>query len=213
MKSTAITPASLHPAFIVLEGIDGCGKSTQVQLLAEWLTAAGHSVVVTREPGGTALAESLRAIILDAETPCSARAELMLILAARAQHVAELIKPALQQGAFVISDRFSLSSLAYQGYGRGLALEDIRIADAVARDGISPALTLWLDVPLTQVLARIGERADRFEGEGREFLQRVIDGYSALAENETTIYRLDGTASADEVTEQIQKLLLHANLL
>lgn len=213
MKSTANTPASLHPSFIVIEGVDGCGKSTQTQRLAEWLTAAGHSVVVTREPGGTALTESLRAIILDAKIPCSARAELLLILAARAQHVAELIAPALHQGSFVISDRFSLSSLAYQGYGRGLALEDIRVADAVACDGISPTLTIWLDVPLTQALARIGERADRFESEGAEFLQRVIDGYSALAENDKTIYRLDGTASADVVTEQIQKLLLHANIL
>ena len=213
MSSSVTLPAALHPALLVVEGIDGSGKSTQAHRLAAWLQAAGHEVLLTREPGGTALAERLRDIILDATIRASARAELLMILAARAQHVAEVISPALERGIVVISDRFSLSSLAYQGFGRGLPLDDIRTADAVARAGIVPALTIWLDVPLQHALARIGERADRFEGEGREFLQRVIEGYGTLASNDDTIRRIDGTGTPEDVEEAIHRLLVQHSIL
>lgn len=190
--------------FFVIEGVDGSGKSTQAQLLAQWIRDDGREVLLTREPGGTALAEHLRGVILDPSIACSARAELLLLLAARAQHVAELIKPALADGAVVIADRFSLSSLAYQGYGRELPLTEIRAADAVARAGIAPTHTFLLDVPLALALSRIGERRDRFEGEGRGFLQRVIDGYHALALTDPAITTIDGTADMDEVQQALR---------
>ncbi len=185
--------------FFVIEGVDGSGKSTQANLLAQWLRDSGRQVLLTREPGGTALAEYLRGMILDPVIQCSARAELLLLLAARAQHVAEVIAPAIADGVVVISDRFSLSSLAYQGYGRDLPLAEIRAVDAAARAGITPFHTFVLDVPLTLALSRIGERQDRFEGEGRAFLQRVIDGYHALALSEPDITLIDGTAQVDDV--------------
>lgn len=205
-----------HPPtapFLVFEGVDGCGKSTQAQLTANWLQQQGYTVTLTREPGGTALAEHVRALLLDPAIPCVARAELLLMLAARAQHVAERILPAVQSGTIVISDRFSLSSLAYQGYGRGVPLEDIRVANAVATAGLAPDVTLLIDVPLDGALARIGERQDRFEGEGRGFLQRVIDGYHALASHDASIRTIDGTGTIQDVQcairEVLQPLLTH----
>lgn len=162
-------------------------------------------MLLTREPGGTALAERLRAIILDQTIACTPRAELLMLLAARAQHVAEVIAPALAAGTTVISDRFSLSSLAYQGYGRGLPLAEIRAADAAATAGIRPTLTVVIDVPLRCALSRIGERQDRFEGEGRAFLQRVIDGYRQLAAEESAVRCVDGRGAADTVQEAIRR--------
>ena len=208
MSSPSNTAAPIQPGFIVLEGVDGSGKTTQAQLLAAWYQAAGYSVVLTREPGGTSLGERLRPIILDAKISCAARAELLLILAVRAQHVAEVIAPALQAGSIVISDRFSLSSLAYQGFGRGLPLEEIRAADAAATGGIHPNLTFLIDIPLETLLARIGERTDRFEGEGREFLQRVITGYRQLAATDPTVHRIDGTASVEAVQQAIRQVIV-----
>ncbi|MHB0937349.1 MAG: dTMP kinase [Armatimonadota bacterium] len=196
-----------HVRFVVLEGVDRSGKSTQARLLAEWLQASGFRTVLTREPGGTPLGERLRPIILDPAIPCAPRTELMLILAARAQHVAEVIRPALQDGAMVVSDRYTPSSLAYQGYGRGLPLEEIRAADAAATGGLRPDLTLVIDVPIEVVLPRMGERADRFEGEGREFLQRVIAGYRRLAAEDPAIHLIDGTGSVEAVQQAIRDML------
>ena len=204
MSSPSDIAIPQHVRFVVLEGIDGSGKSTQARLLAEWLRASGRTVTLTREPGGTPLGERLRAIILDRAIDCAPRAELLMILAARAQHVAEVILPALQAGAMVVSDRFSLSSLAYQGYGRGLPLDEIRAADAAATGGVRPDLTLVIDVPLETVLARVGERADRFEGEGREFLQRVISGYRRLAAEDPTVRLIDGTVTVEAVQQAIR---------
>ena len=208
MSSPSDTAVPRDLRFIVLEGVDGSGKSTQAQLLADWYRAQGQAVLLTREPGGTPLGERLRAIILDAEIDCAARTELLLILAARAQHVAEVILPALQAGSIVISDRFSLSSLAYQGYGRGLPLDEIRAADAAATGGLQAELTLLLDIPLETLLARVGERADRFEGEGREFLQRVITGYRRLASADPTVCRIDGTGSTESVQQAIRQVII-----
>jgi dTMP kinase len=204
MSSPSDIAIPQHVRFVVLEGIDGSGKSTQARLLAEWLRASGRAVTLTREPGGTLLGERLRAIILDRAIDCAPRAELLMILAARAQHVAEVILPALQAGAMVVSDRFSLSSLAYQGYGRGLPLDEIRAADAAATGGVRPDLTLVIDVPLETVLARVGERADRFEGDGREFLQQVISGYRCLAAEDPTVRLIDGTGTVEAVQQAIR---------
>lgn len=207
MSSPSDIAISQRVRFIVLEGVDGSGKSTQARLLAEWLRALGRSVVLTREPGGTPLGERLREIILDPEIPCAPRTELMLILAARAQHAAEVIGPALQGGAMVVSDRYTPSSLAYQGYGRGLPLDEIRAADAVATGGLHPDLTLVIDVPLEVVLERVGARADRFEGEGRAFLQRVIAGYRQLAAEDPTARHIDGTGSIEAVQQAIREVI------
>lgn len=207
MSSSSNTAHQHRGRFIVLEGVDGSGKSTQAQMLADTLRADGRDVVLTREPGGTPLGERLRALILDPDVVCAPRAELLMILAARAQHVAEVIQPALERGADVVCDRFSLSSLAYQGYGRGLPLAEIRAADAAATGGLRPDLTVLLDVPLATVLARVGERNDRFEGEGRTFLQRVIDGYRALAAADPAVRVIEGTDAPEAVRATLCRLI------
>ena len=194
--------------FLVLEGVDGSGKSTQAALLAGWLCERGVSALLTREPGGTALGERLRALILNPDTACAPRAELLMILAARAQHVAEVIVPALQAGTTVVCDRFSLSSLAYQGFGRGLPLEEIRAADHAATGGLRPDCTFVLDIGFQELLARVGARRDRFEGEGQAFLQRVIDGYRRLAEDNPTVRVIDGAQPVDDIQRAIRQEIM-----
>ena len=180
--------------FIVLEGIDGCGKTTQLQALREWLPNSGlmppgARLIVTREPGGTALGQALRELLLlhppDAVRP-EPITELLIYAADRAQHVATVIRPALDRGDWVLCDRFTGSTAAYQGYGRGLDLEAIYALESIATSdtpfSLQPDLTLWLDVPLAESFRRRGGRpADRIEGEGEEFLARVEDGFLELA--------------------------------
>jgi len=160
--------------FLVLEGIDGCGKSTQLELLRQWLPAsgllpAGRRLLISREPGGTALGQALRQLLLhppEASEPCPT-AELLLYAADRAQHVQERIAPALAAGDWVLCDRFTGSTAAYQGYGRGLSLELIAALEAIATGGLNADLTLWLDLPLELSLQRRGHRpADRIEAGG-----------------------------------------------
>ena len=176
-------------AFIVLEGIDGCGKTTQLQSLCEWLPHSGlmppgARLVTTREPGGTALGQALRELLLhppDAVRP-EPMTELLLYAADRAQHVAEVIRPALDRGDWVLCDRFTGSTAAYQGYGRKLDLKAIYALESIATSDLEPDLTLWLDVPLAESRRRRGGRpADRIEGEGDEFLARGADGFLELA--------------------------------
>jgi dTMP kinase len=179
--------------FIVLEGIDGCGKTTHLQALREWLPTSGlmppnARLVTTREPGGTALGQALRELLLhppDAVRP-EPMTELLLYAADRAQHVATIIRPALDAGHWVLCDRFTGSTAAYQGYGRGLDLEAIYALESIATSDIpfslQPDLTLWLDVSLAESRRRRGDQlADRIEGEGEEFLGRVADGFLELA--------------------------------
>ena len=175
--------------FIVLEGIDGCGKTTQLQALREWLPFSGlmppsARLVVTREPGGTALGQALRELLLhppDAVRP-EPMAELLLYAADRAQHVATVIRPALDRGDWVLCDRFTGSTAAYQGYGRGIDFEAIYALESIATGNLEPDLTLWLDVSLAESHRRRGGRpADRLEGEGEEFLSRVSYGFLAFA--------------------------------
>ena len=175
--------------FLVLEGIDGCGKTSQLEAIAAWLPGSGlmppgARLLRTREPGGTSLGRALRELLLhppEEAAPCS-DAELLLYAADRAQHVATVIRPALQAGHWVLSDRFSGSTAAYQGHGRGLPLERIEALERLATGGLRADLTLWLDLPLAESLRRRGGRpADRIEAEGLAFLQRVADGFAALA--------------------------------
>ncbi|MFZ9282018.1 MAG: dTMP kinase [Prochlorococcaceae cyanobacterium] len=175
--------------FVVLEGIDGCGKSTQLQALAAWLPASGLlesgvEVRLTREPGGTALGQALRELLLHPPGGAAPEttAELLLYAADRAQHVQQLIEPALAAGHWVLSDRFSGSTAAYQGYGRGLSLETIAQLEQIATGGLQPDLTLWLDLPLAEACRRRGHRpADRIEAAGDAFLARVHQGFAQLA--------------------------------
>lgn len=202
-------------AFITLEGGEGAGKSTQAEALARLLRDAGYAVTVTREPGGTELGRLLHGIFQRRESPAvSARAELLLFEAARAQHVAELIRPALERGEIVICDRFTDSSLAYQGYGRGLDLDEIEAANRLASGGLIPDLTLLLDLPPEMGLARKAHErtADSIGGESLGFHRRVREGYLAFARREPErIVVLDATGPEAETTrtawEEVQRLL------
>lgn len=171
--------------FIVLEGIDGSGKTTQIELLRDWLPTSGlmpdgARLLVTREPGGTLLGRELRRLLLEERgelTPVP-RAELLMMKAARAQHVEQVIRPALDRGDWVLSDRFTGSTVAYQGYGRGVSLDLIRQLQDVATGALRPDLVLWLDLPADVALKRLaGSQQDRIDEEGKQFLERVADGY------------------------------------
>ena len=198
--------------FITFEGGEGCGKSTQVARLKEALEQAGQDVVLTREPGGTWLGEKIRFLLKDQdeEEPCD-RAELLLFLAARAQLVRRVIRPALERGAWVVSDRFSDSTLAYQGYGRGLDLATLRLANDFACEGLAPDRTFLLDIDrataarrLDKRQAELGAAADRIERAGDDFHERLRAGYAALAAAEPErIVRIDATRSREGVWEQI----------
>ena len=187
-------------AFITFEGMEGCGKSTQAKLLAQ---AIGPDAVLTQEPGGTAIGRAIRQLLLDpANRAMSAEAEVLLFFADRAQHVAEVIRPALAAGKIVISTRYVDTSLAYQGYGRGLDLDRIRSVAVLATGGLRPDLTLFFDLPLEIGLARVVRRGgrDRLESEVREFHERVRNGYLELAAAEPDRWiRIDASGSEADV--------------
>jgi dTMP kinase len=184
---------------IAFEGGEACGKSTQAALLAARLDA-----VLTREPGGTRVGEQVRDILLDlSEQALAPRAEALLMAAARAQHVAEVVAPALAGGRDVVTDRFSHSSLAYQGHGRGLPLDQVRFLSDWATGGLWPDVVVLLDLPAGEAEARRG-RPDRFEAEGREFHVRVVDGFLAMAEAEPELWRVvDGRGTVEEVAMRV----------
>jgi dTMP kinase len=169
--------------FITLEGGEGVGKTSNLQFIKQFLEERGLSVVLTREPGGTALGEQVRSLLLG-ENPMCPLSELLLMFAARAQHLAEVILPALEGGAWVVSDRFTDASYAYQGGGRGVAAESIRRLEETVQRGLEPDLTLLLDAPVELGMARAKKRgpSDRFESETLAFFQRVRRAYLDLAE-------------------------------
>jgi dTMP kinase len=167
--------------FIVLEGGEGSGKSTQAQILARRLRAESREVIETFEPGGTARGALLRSVLLDDETPLDPRAELLLLAADRAQHVAELIAPALERGAVVLCDRFSPSTLVYQGVARGLGVDAVAAIDRFAAQGAQPDVVVVLDVTDAVARDRLPEARDRFERAGAEFHAVVRGAYRDLA--------------------------------
>jgi len=202
--------------FITFEGGEGCGKSTQVKRLKAELESRGIEVLLTREPGGTILSEEIRRLIKDQEedAPCD-RAELLLFLAARAQLVRNVIRPALAAGKYVISDRFSDSTIAYQGYGRGLSLDFISAANDFACEDLKPDITFLLDVDPEVARARMRSResathtaADRIEKAGEEFHARLREGFRALAAaDRERIVTIDANGSPDEVWNLISNIL------
>jgi dTMP kinase len=197
---------------ITLEGSEGCGKSTQAGDLAERLRAEGHPVTLTREPGGTPLGERLREVLLDPQgrgASLDPLAEYLLFAAARAAITAEVIKPALERGDIVVCDRYGDSSLAYQGYGRGVNVDRIRAVNELATAGLRPDLTVLLDLPPETGLARQrGEPSDRFQQEELDFHRRVREGYLALARDEPDRWLvLDGTLPPSEIGELILQRL------
>lgn len=200
--------------FITFEGGEGCGKSTQVKRLKERLETSGIEVLLTREPGGTWLSEEIRHLIKDQNTdaPCD-RSELLLFLAARAQLVRNVIRPALAAGKWVISDRFSDSTIAYQGYGRGLPLDVLHAANDFACEGLVPDLTFLLEVSPATAVARRNHReamtnttADRIELAGDDFHNRLRQGFAELAKaNPERIVVIDANGSPDEVWSSVWK--------
>ena len=198
--------------FITFEGGEGCGKSTQVKRLAAALEAKGVKVLLTREPGGTRLAEMIRTLLKDeTEDPPVDRAELLLFLAARAQLVRNVIRPALDAGTWVLSDRFSDSTIAYQGYGRGLSVDFVKAANEFACEGLTPDLTLLLDVEPSVAAQRMRGReaatntsADRIERAGDDFHMRLRRGFHELAEaNPSRIVTIDATGTPEEVARAV----------
>ncbi|MGY1679719.1 dTMP kinase [Geodermatophilus sp. SYSU D01176] len=194
--------------FLAFEGGEGAGKSTQVRLLCEWLAARGHPVRATFEPGGTPAGAAVRAIVLDrAHTGLSPRAEALLYAADRAQHAHAVLRPALAAGEVVVTDRYIDSSLAYQGAGRTLRLDDVATISRWATEGLRPDLTVLLDLPPETGLARARGRAvaDRLESESLGFHQRVQDTFRALAAAEPGRYLvLDATRPVDELSADVR---------
>lgn len=198
--------------FITFEGVEGSGKSTQIQILGRQLEASGHRVLITREPGGCPIADAIRAILLDStNVDLVPRAELLLYAASRAQHVEQVIRPALAAGFIVLCDRFADATTAYQGGGRNLDSGLVVALNAMATDGLRPDLTLLFDIPVELGLARARHRNQhealrdegRFEMEELAFHRRVRTAYLTLAENEMRFRVIDATGEVDTVFARV----------
>ena len=188
--------------FITFEGADGCGKTTQIELLDKYLQEKGFKTLVTREPGAKGLGEKLREILLNYDGEVSPNCESFLFLADRAQHVDCVIKPALKKGIIVLCDRHTDSTVAYQGYGRQLDIEQIKKLNEIAVNGLKPNLTIVFDIDIETSMQRVGKTKDRMESAGSEFFNRVRNGYLAIAKEEPN--RVKVINSADSI-ENIHK--------
>ena len=197
--------------FITLEGGDGAGKSTQIKNIESFFEKKGLVVVHTREPGGTQISEKLRDILLDSHnTEMEAVTEMLIYAAARAQHVREIVKPALETGNIVICDRFVDSSIAYQTYGRNLG-DMVRVVNEYATDRLTPDITFWMDIDPDAGKERVSKMGDfdRLEMEERDFHYRVYEGYKTIAESESgRVKRIDASRSVEEISEEIKKYLV-----
>ncbi|MBQ2752533.1 MAG: dTMP kinase [Firmicutes bacterium] len=197
--------------FISVEGTDGAGKSTQIDLLLEYLKAKGVDVIYTREPGGTYISEKIRNIILDTDNEgMTGECEALLYAASRAQHVKEKIVPALNEGKMVICDRYVDSSIVYQGVARGLGIDEVRTINDFAIGGVMPDLTLFFDLTVEESVKRKKNMGslDRIEKESFDFHKKIYDGYVALAESDPErIKRIDASKPVEEVHAQVLKVL------
>ncbi len=200
-------------AFITLEGPEGCGKTTQIQRLAEQLRTAGVPVLLTREPGGTRTGEAIRQLLQHdcSDADMDPRTETLLFCASRAQIVTQVIRPALEQGTCVLCDRFTDSTLAYQGYGRGFNLDELRAMNRFATGGLVPDLTILLDVPVEESFRRLAARSaqsDRIERAAREFHERLRNGYLELAAAEPTRFHvLNSMLPLEQTSAEIWRLV------
>ncbi len=202
-------------AFITFEGIDGSGKSTQLRMLASHLRLQGHEVIATREPGGTPLGLRVRDLVLDADEQVDPLAELLLYAADRAQHVRALLRPALDSGHVVLSDRYADATVAYQGAGRGFPDETISAVVALATGGLKPDLTLIFDLPVEESQRRASQRSDRghkkdrLDAEDAAFHTRVRDAYQRIAAADPTRVRvIDASGSVQETQAQVMRAVM-----
>lgn len=202
--------------FITFEGPDGSGKSTIIKKVYDYLIENNYDVIKTREPGGSPIAEKIRNLILDTEnTEMGYRTEALLYAASRAQHVEETILPALNENKIVLCDRFLISSLAYQGIGRNLGIENVRKINEFAINGVFPDFVLFFDVdPITTLKRKSSlDTADRLEKEGNNFHERVYNGYKEILNSEKNIEIIDATQSVEDVFSQCIKVLKRRNVL
>lgn len=194
--------------FITLEGADGCGKTTQLNLLKEYLTNRGYEIVVTREPGGKGLGEKLREILLNYDGEVSDRCEAFLYLADRAQNIDTIIKPAINSGKIVLCDRHTDSSVAYQGYGREQNIDNINMLNELAVNGVHPDLTIVFDIDTETSMERVGAEKDRLESAGIEFHKRVRNGYLEIAKkNPQRIKVVDASQTIEDVQRDVIKII------
>ncbi len=194
--------------FITLEGADGCGKTTQLNLLKEYLTSRGYEIVVTREPGGKGLGEKLREILLNYDGEVSDRCEAFLYLADRAQNIDTIIKPAINSGRIVLCDRHTDSSVAYQGYGREQNIDNINMLNELAVNGVHPDLTIVFDIDTETSMERVGAEKDRLESAGIEFHKRVRNGYLEIAKkNPQRIKVVDASQTIEDVQRDVIKIV------
>lgn len=190
--------------FITFEGADGCGKTTQLMLLTKYLKAQGREVVVTREPGARGLGEKIREILLNYDGEVSSRAEAFMFLADRAQHIDVIVNPAIKSGKIVLCDRHTDSSVAYQGYGRRLDIDEIKRLNSIATNGKKPDMTLIFDIDVETSMARVGDTKDRMESAGIEFFNRVRNGYLEIAKQEPNRVKvLDASKSIEEIHKNV----------
>ena len=194
--------------FITFEGTDGCGKTTQIELLKRYLEEKGYKVVLTREPGAKGLGEKLREILLNYDGDVSSNCESFLFLADRAQHIDMLIKPAIERGEVVLCDRHTYSTVAYQGYGRGLDLNQIKMLNDIATNGVKPDMTFVFDIDIETAQKRVGKTKDRMESAGIEFFKRVRQGYLEIAKSEPERVKvLDATQTIETIANQVKEYI------
>ncbi len=197
--------------FITFEGGEGAGKSTQIAKTMAWLESLGYSVLLTREPGGTPLGQEIRRILLHSEEPIMATTEVLLFAADRAQHVTSVIRPALADGKIVLCDRYADSTLAYQGYGRGISTDQLMLINQIATCGLVPDLTLWLDVPVIIGRERASrvKQPDRMEADTQAFHERIREGFQELyRQYPERIVRIDASKTIEEVFGAIKSRLI-----
>lgn len=194
--------------FVTFEGTDGCGKTTQIELLKTYLENKGHTVLLTREPGAKGLGTKLREILLNYEGEVSPNCESFLFLADRAQHIDTIIKPAIERGEIVLCDRHTDSTVAYQGYGRGLDLNQINMLNTIATSGFKPDITFVFDIDIETAQKRVGKTKDRMESAGVEFFKKVRQGYLDIAKSEPERVKvLDATQTIEDISNQVKKYI------
>ena len=194
--------------FITFEGTDGCGKTTQIEMLKDYFEKQGRTVLLTREPGAKGLGTKLREILLNYDGEVSPVCESFLFLADRAQHVDTIIKPAVARGEIVLCDRNTDSTVAYQGYGRELDIEQIKMLNNIATSGLKPDLTFIFDIDIDTAQKRVGKNKDRMESAGIEFFKRVRNGYLEIAKQEPERVKvLDGSKSIETIHNELLEIL------